>query len=221
MSENNIDALDIQIETSLGSDTAEQIGKASRAIKRLADNLSKVDTSSFERLNQLFKGTKEMESYASSIKTISTAIKGLSKIDQTGLANVKNTLKEISGMDYDFSKFKDLQNVDFSGLRKYGKELEKVKNASGKNDQYIPGTPIGEDPELTLNGVTKLRSEWDAFFAAENQNADAFKEKVASAGGENPFAGKTSGESGSAYKQYDTEKISKFVDEFETASYAL
>ena len=77
MSEEKIDSLDIQIETSLGSDTAQQISKASSAIKRMAENLKDVDTSRLEKLNSLFKGTKELESYAKSIKTVSSSIKSL------------------------------------------------------------------------------------------------------------------------------------------------
>lgn len=139
MSEQRIDSLDIQIETSLGSDTAQQIGKASNAIKRMAENLKNVDTSKLEKLNSIFKGTKELESYAKGMKAVSSSVKTLSKIDQTGLSNAKNVLKEISSMKFDFSQFKDLQNIDFSGLSKFGKSLQSAKaNAKQAADALKP-----------------------------------------------------------------------------------
>ena len=213
MSEQKIDSLDIQIETSLGSDTATQIRKASNAIKRMAGNLSGIDTSKLEKLNSLFKGTKELESYAQSIKTVSSSIKSLSKVDQSGLENVKTVLKEISDMKMDFSQFKDLQNIDFSGLKKYSSHLDSIKKSVGKMDTVIPGTPAGDNPALTLNGITRLRSEWDAFFAKENQSADAFNQKVSGIGAARKSA--SDGRTGNTeYQQYDTKKISKFVNDF-------
>lgn len=213
MSDKTIDSLDIQIETSLGSDTASQIRKASNAIKRMAENLSGIDTSKLEKLNSLFKGTKELESYAQSIKTVSSSIKSLSKVDQSGLENVKNVLKEISDMKMDFSQFKDLQNIDFSGLKKYSSQLDSIKKSAGKMDTVIPGTPAGDNPSLTLNGITRLRSEWDAFFAKENQSADAFNQKVSGMGAtrKSTYGGRTEN---TGYKQYDTKNISKFVNDF-------
>ena len=213
MSEEKIDSLDIQIETSLGSDTAKQISKASSAIKRMAENLKDVDTSRLEKLNSLFKGTKELESYAQSIKTVSSSIKSPSKIDKSSLDGVKSTLKEISDMKLDFSQFKDLQNIDFSGLKKYSSQLDSIKKSAGKMDTVIPGTPAGDNPSLTLNGITRLRSEWDAFFAKENKNADVFNQKVSGMGASKKSA--YSGRTGNAeYQQYDTKKISKFVNDF-------
>ena len=213
MSDKTIDSLDIQIETSLGSDTATQIRKASNAIKRMAENLSGIDTSKLEKLNSLFKGTKELESYAQSIKTVSSSIKSLSKVDQSGLENVKTVLKEISDMKMDFSQFKDLQNIDFSGLKKYSSHLDSIKKSVGKMDTVIPGTPAGDNPALTLNGITRLRSEWDAFFAKENQSADAFNQKVSGIGAARKSA--SDGRTGNTeYQQYDTKKISKFVNDF-------
>lgn len=207
MSEEKIDSLDIQIETSLGSDTAKQISKASSAIKRMAENLKDVDTSRLEKLNSLFKGTKELESYARSIKTVSSSIKSLSKIDQSGLQNVKTVLKEISDMKMDFSQFKDLQNIDFSGLKKYSSQLDSIKKSAGKMDTVIPGTPAGDNPSLTLNGITRLRSEWDAFFAKGNENADAFAKKISGLGDSRKVF-YTDGE----YQKYDTKKISQWVN---------
>lgn len=213
MSEQKIDSLDIQIETSLGSDTAKQISRASSAIKRMAENLKGVDTSRLEKLNSLFKGTKELESYAQSIKTVSSSIKSLSKIDQSGLENVKTVLKEISDMKMDFSQFKDLQNIDFSGLKKYSSQLDSIKKSAGKMDTVIPGTPAGDNPSLTLNGITRLRSEWDAFFAKENQSADTFAKKVSGIGSaQKGTYGGTGGNS--EYQKYDTKNISKFVNDF-------
>ena len=207
MSEEKIDSLDIQIETSLGSDTAKQISKSSSAIKRMAENLKDVDTSRLEKLNSLFKGTKELESYAQSIKTVSSSIKSLSKIDQSGLQNVKTVLKEISDMKMDFSQFKDLQNIDFSGLKKYSSQLDSIKKSAGKMDTVIPGTPAGKDPLVTLNGVTRLTSEWDAFFAKENQNANDFR-KTVSGMGDSRKVFYTDGE----YQKYDTKKTSQWVN---------
>ena len=207
MSEEKIDSLDIQIETSLGSDTAKQISKASSAIKRMAENLKDVDTSRLEKLNSLFKGTKELESYARSIKTVSSSIKSLSKIDQSGLKNVKTVLKEISDMKMDFSQFKDLQNIDFSGLKKYSSQLDSIKKSAVKMDTVIPGTPAEKDPLVTLNGVTRLTSEWDAFFAKENQNANDFR-KTVSGMGDSRKVFYTDGE----YQKYDTKKTSQWVN---------
>lgn len=207
MSEEKIDSLDIQIETSLGSDTAKQISKASSAIKRMAENLKDVDTSRLEKLNSLFTGTKELESYAKSIKTVSASIKSLSKIDQSGLQNVKTVLKEISDMKMDFSQFKDLQNIDFSGLKKYSSQLDSIKKSVGKMDTVIPGTTAGDNPSFTLNGITRIRSEWDDFFAKENQNADTFNQKV-SGMGDSRKVFYTDGE----YQKYDTKKISQWVN---------
>ena len=207
MSEEKIDSLDIQIETSLGSDTAKQISKASSAIKRMAENLKDVDTSRLEKLNSLFKGTKELESYAQSIKTVSSSIKSLSKIDKSSLDGVKSTLKEISDMKLDFSQFKDLQNIDFSGLKKYSSQLDSIKKSAGKMDTVIPGTPAEKDPLVTLNGVTRLTSEWDAFFAKENQNANDFR-KTVSGMGDSRKVFYTDGE----YQKYDTKKTSQWVN---------
>ena len=113
MSEMNIDALDVQIETSLDASTAQNITKAANAIKKVADNLGKVDTREIEKLNSVFKGTKEMESYAKSIQTISRGLKSLSGFSTGSLNNVKNTLKEISNLKFDFSNLEGLKNIDF------------------------------------------------------------------------------------------------------------
>ena len=216
MSENNIEALDIQIETSLGSDTAKQIGKASRAIKRLADNLSKIDTSSFERLNQLFKGTKEMESYASGIKTVSTAIKGLSKIDQTGLSNAKSTLKEISDMKFDFSQFENLKNIDFSGLSKFGKTLNVAKNNARQTADSLK--PI-EDRLQIFRGVepAKTFSEKLGSQKAYTNNMLRMLKQQKDALGFTPTVNmplKSLDKSNLGYQEYDSKKISKWVDDY-------
>ena len=152
MSEMNIDALDVQIETSLDASTAQNITKAANAIKKVADNLGKVDTREIEKLNSVFKGTKEMESYAKSIQTIARGLKSLSGFDTGSLSNAKNALKEISNLKFDFSNLEGLKNIDFTGLSKFSKDLDTAKRkAKELGDQVNNVTnPVPIEQRMTI-----------------------------------------------------------------------
>lgn len=209
MSEEKIDSLDIQIETSLGSDTAKQISKASSAIKRMAENLKDVDTSRLEKLNSLFKGTKELESYAKSIKTVSSSIKSLSKIDQSGLQNVKTVLGEISGMKFDFSQLEGLKNIDFTGLSKFGKSLNAAKaNAKQMSDALKPieermtiGQQMPPAKFLASNAtLAELKRQKDAIGFTPTVNR--------------PLKSLARDTSTGNMQQFDTSAIQKYVDDF-------
>lgn len=209
MSEEKIDSLDIQIETSLGSDTAKQISKASSAIKRMAENLKDVDTSRLEKLNSLFKGTKELESYAQSIKTVSSSIKSLSKIDQSGLQKVKSVLGEISGMKFDFSQLEGLKNIDFTGLSKFGKSLNAAKaNAKQMADALKPieermtiGQQMPPAKFLASNAtLAELKRQKDALGFTPTVNR--------------PLKSLVGDTSSGNMQQFDSTAIQKYVDDF-------
>ncbi len=209
MSEEKIDSIDIQIETSLGSDTAKQISKASSAIKRMAENLKDVDTSRLEKLNSLFKGTKELESYAQSIKTVSSSIKSLSKIDQSGLQKVKSVLGEISGMKFDFSQLEGLKNIDFTGMSKFGKSLNAAKaNAKQMADALKPieermtiGQQMPPAKFLASNAtLAELKRQKDAIGFTPTVNR--------------PLKSLVGDTSSGNMQQFDSTAIQKYVDDF-------
>lgn len=184
MSEMNIDALDVQIETSLDASTAQNITKAANAIKKVADNLGKVDMREIEKLNSVFKGTKEMESYAKSIRTVASGLKTLSGFDTGSLNNAKNTLKEISNLKFDFSNLEGLKNIDFTGLSKFSKDLDTAKRKTKELGEQVNNStnPVPIEQRMTITrseDFERGNGEWNRSTGPLNPEwMDAYSRKA-------------------------------------------